>query len=210
MIPLLLLVTLLFQAGDQVLTDAIVVRIAGGASADLRRGIEFGIAEMAHTARLMRRQVVLATDGFSAPTAIIVATASAPIPTGETVVRIHASPLPTGAESCEFSVAPPDSKTEVTAWHPSLTRYGASELNDRFARRFAAGMNEGAYLGWVAVKAIVEAELRRSSGENLCQAVAALRFDGHKGRALNFDPSTRTLSQPLYTIRAGKVVGETR
>jgi hypothetical protein len=212
MIHLLLLTTLLIQERVQVSTGAIVIRIAGEASPDLRRGVEFGIAEMTHTAGLMRRQVILASDSSSEATAVIVATASAPIPAGETVVRIHVNPLPSGAESCEFSVAAPDSKTDrsVAAWHPALSKYGASELNERFDRKYISGMSDAAYLGWVAVKALVEAELRRKPDEDYCRVVATLRFDGHKGRQLFFDPATRTLSQPLYFIKDGKVIGETK
>jgi hypothetical protein len=212
MIHLLLLTTLLLQERVQVSTDAIVIRVAGEASPDLRRGIEFGIAELAQTAGLMRRRVILARDSSSEATGIIVATASAPIPAGETVVRIHISPLPSGAEACEFSVAAPDSKTDrsVAAWHPTLSKYGASELNERFDRKYVSGMTEGAYLGWVAVKALVEAELRRKPDEDYCRVVATLRFDGHKGRPLFFDAPTRTLSQPLYIVKDGKVIGETK
>ena len=212
MINLLLLTTLLLQERVQVSTEAIVIRLAGEASPELRRGIEFGLAEMTHTARLMQRQVILAKDSSSDATGIIVATASAPVPTGETVVRVHVSPLPSGAESCEFSVAPPDSKTDrsVVAWHPSLVRYGASELNERFHTQYGNDLTEAAYLGWVAAKALVDAELRRKPEEDFCRVVATLRFDGHKGRPLFFDAATRTLSQPLYIVKDGKVIGETK
>ena len=212
MIDLLLFTTLLLQERAQTSTEAIVVRVAGEASPELQRGIELGIAEMTQTAGLMQRQVTLASDGSAAATGIIVASASAPIPAGETVVRIHVSPLPSGAEACEFSVAPADSKTDrsAAAWHPTLSKYGASELNERFRKAHGSDLTEAAYLGWVAVKALVEAELRRKPDENFCRVVATLRFDGHKGRPLFFEAATRTLSQPLYIVKDGKVIGETK
>ena len=208
----LLLTALLLQEGVQVRTNAITIRIAGEPSPDLRRGIEFGVSEMAQPAKLMRRQVIVATDSSANPTAILVVSSGAPIPTGETVARIHLGPLPSGAEACEFSVAPPDPKKEATVvvWDPSLAKYGASELNERFARKYAGGMTEAAYLGWVAVKAVVEAELRRKPTEEYCRALAGLRFDGHKGRPLFFEPVTRSLSQPLYMVQGGKVIGEAK
>ena len=212
MIELLLLTGLLLQERAQTTTEAIVVRVAGEASAELRRGLEFGIAEMTPAAGLAGRQVTLAKDSSAAATGIIVAGASAPIPAGETVVRIHVSPLPSGAEACEFSVAPADSKTDrsVAAWHPTLSRHGGSELNERFRRKYDSELTEAAYLGWIAVKALVEAELRRKPEENFCRVVATLRFDGHKGRPLFFEAATRTLSQPLYIVKDGKVIGETK
>jgi hypothetical protein len=50
----------------------------------------------------------------------------------------------------------------------------------------------------VAVKAIVEAAIR---GDDVCAELTRLRFDGHKGRALTFDPSTRRLRHPALMIR---------
>jgi hypothetical protein len=212
MIPLLLLTIVLLQERALTSTDAIVVRIAGDASAELRRGVEFGVDELTQAAGLMRRQITLAKDGSADATGIIVASASAPIPAGETVVRIHVSPLPSGAEACEFSVAPADSKTDrsVAAWHATLTKHGASELNERFRRKYGSELTEAGYLGWIAVKALVEAELRRKPEENFCRVVATSRFDGHKGRPLFFEAATRTLSQPLYIVKDGKVIGETK
>jgi hypothetical protein len=212
MIQLLLLTTLLLQESVPASTKAIVIRLAGEPSPELRRGAEFGVAEMAQAANLRRRQVILAKDGSADATGILVATAGAPIPTGETVARLHVAPLPSGAEACEFSVAPADSKTDrsVAAWDASLAKFGASDLNARFERRYGSKLTEAAYLGWVSIKALVEAELARQPEEEFCKAVARVRFDGHKGRPLFFDPATRTLSQPLYVMKDGRVVGETK
>jgi hypothetical protein len=212
MIHLLLFTTLLLQDRVEIQSNAIVIRIAGEASPELRRGIEFGVAEMAHTATLMRRSVILAKDSSVSPTAIVIAGGSGPVPAGDTVTRLHAGPLPPGAEACEFSVAPPDPKGDgaPAVWDASLSKYGASELNERFDRTHATPMTGEAYLGWVAVKALVEAELKRRPGQDHCKTLAALKFDGHKGRPLFFEPATRTLSQPLYVIKNGKVVGETK
>jgi hypothetical protein len=193
-------------------TQAFVIRIPPDVSAELRRGIEFGFDEMQHTAQLMRRTIVITTDSSASSSAMIIASTGAPVPAGDTIARIHIAPLPSGAEACEFSVAPADSKNDrqVVAWDASLDRFGASELNERFERKYRTGMSGAAYLGWVAVKALVEAELRRKPDEDYCKTLAGLRFDGHKGRPLFFDPATRSLSQPLYLVKDGKVVGEIR
>jgi hypothetical protein len=86
----------------------------------------------------------------------------------------------------------------VTDWHPAFRRYGASELNERFAKTFGKPMNADAWHGWVAVKAVFEAAMR---GQDLCGQLARLRFDGHKGRALRFDLETRRLLHPALLVR---------
>lgn len=77
------------------------------------------------------------------------------------------------------------------AWHTSLRRYGAAELNDRYRSRFGAGMDENAWYGWLSVKLIVESALRG-------HPVAESRTDGHKGAGLSF--AGGRLKQPLYVV----------
>ncbi|HEX6042803.1 MAG TPA: ABC transporter substrate-binding protein [Longimicrobium sp.] len=100
-------------------------------------------------------------------------------------------------------------------WHPTLERFGAAQLNDRFRARWGgAGMDGAAWAGWMAAKALWEASLRARSVEG-----AALRaylerettqFDGHKGWPLSFRPSDRQLRQPLYLVTedGSRVVAE--
>jgi len=90
------------------------------------------------------------------------------------------------------------SDVAVDDWHPGFRRYGAGELNERFLRTFGTPMTTEAWHGWVAVKAITEAALR---GDDICAELAHLRFDGHKGRALTFDPTTRRLRHPVLLVR---------
>jgi hypothetical protein len=99
---------------------------------------------------------------------------------------------------------------DVVEWHHSLYRYGASELNERIVKSTGRPMTSHAWLAWCAVKLLVEASLR--GGDTPCSAVASARFDGHKGRALSFDRSTRILRQPVYVVDSsepgGRVLGE--
>lgn len=99
-------------------------------------------------------------------------------------------------------------------WHPSLERFGAAQLNDRFRARFGAEMDGAAWAGWMAVKVLWEASLRARSAE-----AAALRgylerdaaqFDGHKGWPLSFRAWDHQLRQPLYLVAqsGARVVGE--
>lgn len=90
---------------------------------------------------------------------------------------------------------------EVVDWHPSLTRFGAEQLNSRFESRFGAPMDSLAWASWLAVKVAAEMALRSTPLERL-------RFDGHKGVRLWFRPEDHELHQPLYVVVGGKVVAE--
>jgi len=93
------------------------------------------------------------------------------------------------------------------AWLPSLERFGAGQLNDRFRARFLGntgqsamvGMTGPAWAGWFAMKAAVETSLRARTGAagSLRRAILAARFDGHKGTPLAFTPGG-VLTHPLY------------
>lgn len=100
----------------------------------------------------------------------------------------------------------------VTSWHPSLSRYGAEQLNERFARLHGRGMNAAEWQGWMAVKVAWEASQRAGSVDapSLDAFLTGERavFDGHKGIPLSFHPRTRQLRQPLYIVRDGAVQAE--
>jgi hypothetical protein len=94
-------------------------------------------------------------------------------------------------------------------WHPSLERYGAAQLNERYQRTHGGGMTEAAWGGWMAVKVAWEAAQRSGSAEPsvLAAFLTSERavFDGHKGVPLSFRARTRQLRQPLYIVRRGAV-----
>jgi hypothetical protein len=81
-------------------------------------------------------------------------------------------------------------------WHPALEKFGAGELNQRFLRAVGRPMTPAAWLGWMAVKCVVEAAFRPGAGVLRTQ-LRTLRIDGHKGIPLSFDVHRR-LGQPLY------------
>jgi hypothetical protein len=99
--------------------------------------------------------------------------------------------------------------SRVEEWHPSLQRFGAQELNERYERWAHSPMNADAWAGWFATKVAAEAMLRLPRVTR--QALAgpdALAFDGHKGAPLRFDASG-VLQQPVYLIDAsGKIIKE--
>lgn len=93
------------------------------------------------------------------------------------------------------------------AWDPSLSRFGADTLNQRFLTRFHQPMTSDAWAAWFAVKALWESALRRRSGDASAIADYLLRdttqFDGHKGSPLSFRTWDHQLRQPLY-VASGK------
>lgn len=97
----------------------------------------------------------------------------------------------------------------LVAWDSSLERFGAAQLNERYQRRFGTAMDERAWAGWMAVKAVLDAVMRSETSEPCALerflVGARARFDGHKGVQLFFDPRSHELVQPLY-VRGG--VGE--
>ena len=104
----------------------------------------------------------------------------------------------------------------VELWHASLERYGAAQLNDRFAARFSRPMTSLAWAGWMAVKVAWETSLRAQSVEP-AKLLAVLRkeetrFDGHKGAPLSFRKWDNQLRQPVYAVvpdgTRGRVVAE--
>jgi len=89
-------------------------------------------------------------------------------------------------------------------WAPTLERYGASQINDRYRARYDAGMDGGAWAGWLAMKIASEAALRVRS-VNPTAILSYLEspktnFDGHKGWPLSFRQSDHQLRQPLYVL----------
>lgn len=105
-------------------------------------------------------------------------------------------------------------RATVVAWAPTLERFGASQLNDRYVRaNGGAPMTSDAWLGWMAVKVVWESALRAKSG-NAADVAAYLarkstEFDGHKGRPLSFRAWNHQLRQPLYVV-ARNDAGESR
>ena len=95
---------------------------------------------------------------------------------------------------------------DVTAWDSRLERFGAAQLNDRFASRFRRPMSPAAWAGWFAVKVAWEASQRARSAEP--DAIAAYlerdttQFDGQKGVPLSFRQWDHQLRQPLYVAAA--------
>ena len=140
----------------------------------LWRGIRFGAEEAKHTAKLLGRDFELVT--------------------GPAATTIHGPVVIITANGKTFRISP----REKAAWHPSLKKFGAGELNERFLRETKHPMDEAAWLGWVAVKIAAEAALRG-------QDIGKIKIDGHKGVPLKFD-AAGNLIQPLYVVKRGALI----
>ena len=96
----------------------------------------------------------------------------------------------------------------AAAWHWTLERYGAPQLNQRFDKLAGRRMGNADWAGWAAVRGIVEAVARAKTTDTdrLRRFLVddAFTFDMYKGVAGNFRPWDRQLRQPilLHTDRA--------
>lgn len=175
---------------------------------DYGRGLRLGATEAERAAMLLGHRFAMVQRGpaiarvaeAAPPTSDIPVVAMRGTSSGACVFVTESSP--DAVRAAADHAATGEGTAVVADWHGEFRRFGAGELNERFARAFGQPMTPAAWHGWVAIKAIVEAAIR---GEDLCAELARLRFDGHKGRALTFDPSTRRLRHPALIVRT---VGE--
>lgn len=211
------------QAPGPARLDTLRVALAAAGGDDVALGVRLGIEESRHTGALLGLVVELAADtGDSRLAALIGGNDDAACrKLADAAARRGIPYLNTGCGAADlrdtsrypaaFHVAALDSAGAAGAlWRPSLTRYGAAQLNERFTERFQRPMTSGAWAGWMAVKIMAETALRARTAEPRV-VVARLRmprtrFDGHKGVPLVFDAGHQ-LVQPTY---AGAPTGEER
>lgn len=93
-----------------------------------------------------------------------------------------------------------------TLWHPRLFKYGAEQLNGRFAGQFNRPLEAYGWASWLALKILGDAVLRGGSGaaDEMIRFLEGDggQFDGHKGKRLSFRAWDHQLRQPIYLIRA--------
>ena len=180
-----------------------------GAPADVDDGVHLGLSEAQQTAKLLGRDVRLEAAAAHPFATIVHGANGVSLQSAGCDFRLAPSP----AERASLLAAwkkrsGKDGEYRIAVWHPTLKQFGGSDLNERFTRQFHTPMTEGAWLGWVAVKAALEAALRGNGPP--CGAIRDIEFDGHKGALLSF--RNGVLQQPLYVIESdgagGKVVGK--
>lgn len=176
------------------------------------RGAQLGAEEAGRTAELLgaRLELVNGTDGVLAVVGELDGDSAIPFlnirsmeargPLRPNVFHV-ASSAAERREALERWQGPKPEGVRIVDWHPSLTKFGAEQLNQRFETRFGSPMEERAWAAWMAVMAATEAALRNTTLERL-------RFDGHKGARLSFRSEDHTLRQPLYVVAGNEVLGE--
>ena len=106
-----------------------------------------------------------------------------------------------------------NSGAQVTAaaWHGSAVKFAARDLNKRYKARFGVEMDELAWAGWFAARAVGDTLMRDPSADaavllhSLKQAEA---LDGQKGDPHSFRASGQ-LRQPLVLVGPeGQLLGE--
>ena len=193
--------------------NRIYVEIVGHPPADVARGLELGSSEMQQTAKLLGADLSVAAGPRKADQRLVGAVLFEATTIPARVPQMHLASGSVGgiyppAGSCGFAIQQRDPRNpKMVAWLPTLNRYGASELNERYQRRFNTPMSAGAWTGWFAVKALVESALRTDPAADLCTSLSGARFDGHKGEPLVFDTQTRELRQPMYAYVSNELAG---
>lgn len=99
---------------------------------------------------------------------------------------------------------------EIEAWHHTLFKYAARDLNRRFREKFGVKMTSQAWAGWAAARLLGEAWIRGDEAQpNLLAHFLreSVSFDGQKGVALSFS-ETGQLRQVLFAVRSDEVLQE--
>jgi hypothetical protein len=170
--------------------DPIRIALAPGVGGAFSDGVRFGMEDGSRAVTLMGRTLDVSD---SAPVRI---REGGLIEIGKTLFSVKAEPSAYAEVRQRVSLQ----GSAAVEWHHSLERYGAGELNERFRRYARARMSSDHWLGWIAVKVIIEAHLRARDVEDLPAVMARTRYDGHKGVPLSFSQETRNLRQPLYLV----------
>jgi hypothetical protein len=168
-----------------------------------REGVQALVASPSVSARALAAW----TANAELPVVVVDTDASA----GCSPFLFHIGPPPITAAALLSATAPqqrptakhsvPSADLRVALWHPSLERFGAAQLSERYRSRYGNPMTSEAWAGWMAVKIIWESSLRtRDEPAGLRDAIARGGFDGHKGRALRFG-ADHVLRQPLVVVR---------
>ena len=189
------------------------------------RGVRLGADEGAQLARLLGLSfdlVEIAPEGPVPDGLAAVVAVEVPAPPGDPVwlcigpdaaagartFRVPSTAARRHAAVARFASEGPIEELRAVDWHPSLVRYGAAQLNQRYERRYGAPMDEGAWAGWVGVKIALEAALRAAGGAGaLAGTLRRLVFDGHEGVPLAFDDAG-ALRHPVYVVRGDRLLGE--
>jgi hypothetical protein len=140
------------------------------------------------------REATARAGGYAAIAGGVVASLAGAIADASRIPYLEITDAAEHTPDGRYRLTPLRPDPSSVAWHSSLRRYGAAELNARFLRMTQRKMDSDSWTAWLSMKIILEASLNE-------REIASLRFDGHKGIPLGFD-SQRVLQQPLYRVDA--------
>jgi len=103
----------------------------------------------------------------------------------------------------------PDSGAHARAWHYTMRKYAASQLNSRFKKAQGRPMDDASWAGWAAVRLlsdVVAHNQTAQAAELLRHMKTDLAFDGQKGIDMSFR-DTGQLRQPLLLVEKDRIVG---
>lgn len=105
----------------------------------------------------------------------------------------------------------PGSEVTAAAWHGKAVKFAARDLNKRYLARFGVVMNDLAWAGWFAARAVGDT-LMREPGADGAALLRLLKeadgLDGQKGDPHSFRSSGQ-LRQPLVLVGPdGELLGE--
>lgn len=105
----------------------------------------------------------------------------------------------------------PGAEVTAAAWHGSAVKFAARDLNKRYKARFGVEMDELAWAGWFAARAVGDT-LMRDPAANATALLRSLKeadgLDGQKGDPQSFRASGQ-LRQPLVLVGPeGRLLGE--
>jgi hypothetical protein len=199
-------------------SDSLALAILpGNSSRGLLAGVELGLSETRRTASLFHRkplnlvkigsaQVVIGMSEYEPPGDVVYLNCGS----RSDAYRAKCDPNVFHIEASDsmYASAAKHAEGKVELWSSLLERYGAAQLNDRFAGATHLSMNGSAWAGWFAVKVVWESMLQMkgkgAGGLREYLLKPATHFDGHKGAPLSFRESDHQLRQPLYAITTDK------
>ncbi len=105
---------------------------------------------------------------------------------------------------------PAAADVSASGWRPDAVKFSARDLNKRYTKRFGEPMDEYAWAGWFAARAVADTLMRHPGADSakLLQLLKEDEFDGQKGDPHSFRKNGQ-LRQPLMIVSAdGKLLGE--
>ncbi len=103
----------------------------------------------------------------------------------------------------------PDATARAQAWHYSMRKFAAAQLNSRFKKAQGQAMDDQAWAGWAAVRLLSDVVAHNQTAkarELLRHMHKDLAFDGQKGIDMSFR-ETGQLRQPLLLIEDDRIAG---